>query len=412
MNELWPEFIPHWLQTARAFGLLAPPFAGKTENSWPPPNSSLLPSGGGLLGNLSRSSDQAGRHFGILGSLGPPAAQTPVSIAPVENITPLFPQLPGLSAWQIAAPGMNAADLPVGNESAKIRDDVTGPSSASPLDRTSGPSPQSLMGEPSPSAVSSAPPIEDDPFTRAAIRTRQSVRPEGGRLEGPATFLLENYLPHAANQLRTLPERAFAASERLRLGGDYDPAPAVETALWTTPLRGIRGGPSARGISGRAKGTAVEQAQSRIQAFRSENILRNLFGDEVGTISWTKINGKDIFGSSSRLPTYKGADHEATKAMRTQLIEKYPELMKRDNVGQKPNDGLFHAEATVLLRAARENGGTLAGKTIEIHSDAPMCRSCRSVLPYVGLELGNPTVTFIDQAGRTRIMKNGKWLAN
>jgi hypothetical protein len=71
----------------------------------------------------------------------------------------------------------------------------------------------------------------DDPFARAAARTRQSVRPEGGRLEGPATFVLEHYLPHVADQVLTLPQRAFEASERLRLTGEYDPGPAVETAL-------------------------------------------------------------------------------------------------------------------------------------------------------------------------------------
>jgi hypothetical protein len=84
--------------------------------------------------------------------------------------------------------------------------------------------------------------------------------------------------------------------------------------------------------------------------------------------------------------------------------------MKNGNIGQKPNDALFHAEATVLLRAARKNGGTLAGRKIEIHSERALCDSCRELLPYIGLELGNPTVTFIDRAGRALTMKNGAWL--
>jgi len=95
--------------------------------------------------------------------------------------------------------------------------------------------------------------------------------------------------------------------------------------------------------------------------------------------------------------------------MRGHLIEKYPEVMKQDNSGEMPNDALFHAEVTVLLRAARQNGGTLAGRTLEVHSDRVMCHSCKKVLPKVGLELGNPTVTFVGPKGSTRTMRNGDW---
>jgi len=91
-------------------------------------------------------------------------------------------------------------------------------------------------------------------------------------------------------------------------------------------------------------------------------------------------------------------------------LDKYPDLMKQDNIGERPNDAVFHAETTVLLRAARENGGTLANQTLEVHADRAMCRSCRKVLPYIGLELGNRVVTFVDRSGRTQTMKNGNWL--
>ena len=96
--------------------------------------------------------------------------------------------------------------------------------------------------------------------------------------------------------------------------------------------------------------------------------------------------------------------------MRGILIEKYPDVMKQDNVGEKPNDALFHAEATILFRAARENGGTFAGRTLEVFADRPMCDSCKKVLPYVGLELGNPTVAFIDPTGLRLTMRNGTWV--
>jgi hypothetical protein len=146
-----------------------------------------------------------------------------------------------------------------------------------------------------------------------------------------------------------------------------------------------------------------------IDAYRSENGLWDLFGQRRGTVTVTTFKGKHIFGSNSRSPTYTRADRTLAEGMRRILIQKYPEVMKSDNIGQKPNDALFHAEATVLLRAARENAGTLAGQTLEVTADGPMCGSCLKVLPKLGVELGNPTVTFVDDVGLRRTMRNGKW---
>jgi hypothetical protein len=84
--------------------------------------------------------------------------------------------------------------------------------------------------------------------------------------------------------------------------------------------------------------------------------------------------------------------------------------MQTDNIGQKPNDAVFHAETTILLRAAKENGGTLAGRSLEVFGDRPLCANCKEVLPYVGLELGNPTVTFIDSTKTSRTMRDGTWV--
>jgi hypothetical protein len=90
--------------------------------------------------------------------------------------------------------------------------------------------------------ATSAPTIDDDPFARAALRTRQSVQPQGGRSEGAATRVLENYLPHVLGGLATLPQRALDASEELRLTGEYEPAPAVEIAsmMVGSPFRPAR----------------------------------------------------------------------------------------------------------------------------------------------------------------------------
>ena len=95
--------------------------------------------------------------------------------------------------------------------------------------------------------------------------------------------------------------------------------------------------------------------------------------------------------------------------MRDRLVQSSG-VMSTNNLGRFPNDSLFHAEATVLLRAAEAMGGTLEGRAIEVHVDRPLCRSCDKVLPYLGVDLGNPTVTFVhSRDGSKRTMLNGKW---
>jgi hypothetical protein len=155
---------------------------------------------------------------------------------------------------------------------------------------------------------------------------------------------------------------------------------------------------------------ALEAAKRLIEAYRSENFLRDLFGNNDGTVATTTINGTNILGPSSGLATYTDQDDIAAMELRDTLLEKYPDVLTADNIGRRPNDALFHAETTVLLRAARENGGSLAGQTLEVFVDRPMCRSCDLVLPYVGWELGNPTVTFVGPTGLRKTMRNGRWL--
>ena len=153
-----------------------------------------------------------------------------------------------------------------------------------------------------------------------------------------------------------------------------------------------------------------DTAQRAIESYRKENGPWDLFGFRRGAVTVTQFGGKTIFGSNSASPTYTRADDVAARRLRDVLVDKYPDTMKQDNIGEKPNDAVFHAETTILLRAARENGGTLANQTLEVHADRAMCRSCRKVLPFIGLELGNPVVTFVDRSGRTQTMKNGNWL--
>lgn len=77
--------------------------------------------------------------------------------------------------------------------------------------------------------------------------------------------------------------------------------------------------------------------------------------------------------------------------------------------GHMPDNAVFHAEATVLLRAAVANGGALAGKSLDVRLTRPLCHSCEKVLPLAGLELGNPTVTFTDNNGVARTIRDGAW---
>jgi hypothetical protein len=85
----------------------------------------------------------------------------------------------------------------------------------------------------------------------------------------------------------------------------------------------------------------AQVAKRLIDAHRSENGFRNLFGDRLGTVSVTTFNGENIFGSNSTSPTYTAEDRRAAISLRSRLIENYPDVMRTDNVGQRPNDAIF-----------------------------------------------------------------------
>ena len=110
------------------------------------------------------------------------------------------------------------------------------------------------------------------------------------------------------------------------------------------------------------------------------------------------------------MPSYSRDDAVAAEKMRETLVEKYPGIMRSDNIGWKPNDALYHAEANLLMRAAKANGGDLSGKNLEVVVDRSMCGSCATVLPLVSRELGNPTVTFIGPNGVVKMLRNGDWV--
>jgi hypothetical protein len=193
------------------------------------------------------------------------------------------------------------------------------------------------------------------------------------------------------------------------------PAGHPDGGQWTnsggaTGIRVAAADKSGRGLGGVIAAALLHLAMTVIEAYRSEKGLWDLLKDKIGVVAWTRFKGQDIFGSNSTSPTYTSADRKAAEKMRATLIEKYPDVTQQDNIGQVPNNAFFHAEATVLLRAAKENNDTLAGQTLEVFVDRVMCEPCKTMLPYIGLELGNPMVTFIDLAGQRLTMQSGAWV--
>jgi len=154
-----------------------------------------------------------------------------------------------------------------------------------------------------------------------------------------------------------------------------------------------------------------------IDAYRGVNNAPDLFGRAVwpedrGTVAVGKIDGDLYFGVNSTAPGYDATDRSRAVQFRGTLISKYPFDMDAANTGGVPNDGLFHAETTILLRAASDHGWSLSNRSIEITVDREVCYSCGEVLPRIGMEIGNPYVRFIERTtGYTSEMWNGRWLS-
>jgi hypothetical protein len=154
-------------------------------------------------------------------------------------------------------------------------------------------------------------------------------------------------------------------------------------------------------------------ARKLIEAIHRELASWDLFGhhdpDDV-TAAVTMIDGEPVVGTSSEFGDWSAIDRVEARRLRTTIMRRYPHLV-RHNSGQIPLDAFFHAETHLLLRAARKNGGSLAGRTFDVFVDNNTCPSCKKVLGLVGLELGNPTVTFINsRTGRVMgVVRNGEW---
>jgi hypothetical protein len=62
------------------------------------------------------------------------------------------------------------------------------------------------------------------------------------------------------------------------------------------------------------------------------------------------------------------------------MLEQFPAIMDSRNVAGGPNNALYHAEATILLRMKEALGGTLAGRSFRVTIDRPMCDACQNLL--------------------------------
>ncbi len=148
-------------------------------------------------------------------------------------------------------------------------------------------------------------------------------------------------------------------------------------------------------------GAVVEVLRLAVETFSKENLLRNLFGETVPVVAVTSLDDRHVFELNSDISDfsslYTDKDRALADQFRDSMVVKYPDDMSRGNIGWAPNDALYHAEATVLLRAWEQNDRTLEGKELLVVVNRKMCdTSCPTVLPLLGLELGNPKITFVD----------------
>jgi len=155
-------------------------------------------------------------------------------------------------------------------------------------------------------------------------------------------------------------------------------------------------------------------ARKAIEAVHRELAKWDLFGhhdpDKV-TVAATVMDGEAITGTSSGYGDWYLIDHVEARALRATILRKYPHLLRGRNRGQFPLDAFFHAETNLLLRAVRASGRSLAGRSLDVFVDNETCTNCQDVLGFVAMELGNPTLTFINSAtGRTMgVVRDGEW---
>lgn len=203
------------------------------------------------------------------------------------------------------------------------------------------------------------------------------------------------------------PSSGLAETVRGRIAEEEAVARAAE-ARYETLRSGIGGNygppltPAAPSGAGVPPSPQRFEGQAWIDAYRTVHVRRDLFGNQIplltndDTVAVAELDSEPVFGVNSRAATFTDSDAIESRRYVDILVKKYPETMSTDNLGQFPNNAMSHAETNLLTRAAGARGGTLNGRDIKVQVDRDLCPSCMSVLPKLGLELGNPNMTYID----------------
>ena len=220
--------------------------------------------------------------------------------------------------------------------------------------------------------------------TQEAVSRVQEIDPTWRGPESVSSSI-EGRIAHQENMARAAEER-IAEINRDGLGGN--------------------GGPSF-GRDPSPPRFSMPQAPYAVDAYRNNWDVP--YGKDTIAVGTMDNDDRTIIGVNSRAPGYTSEDRAAANAMRDNLLISDPDVMRIDNTGQKPNDAVYHAEATALMRAASMSGGSLQGKYIDIYVDRRMCESCEVVLPLITRELGYPTVRLTDIFGKRRTLRYGSW---
>ena len=242
------EFSPYWLQTAMPSSgtgeMPGQPVMFPWEYPWPHTGPQTMwpasdPSGASALPPALASAP-------LPGNLDPSSLYWPQTATPT-GVSSAFPaSQPADQSWDWprqspASPGWDYSAMPMPyaaqqGEDARLRG-LMPTSPSTPPQSSWDPSSPSLWSTPAGAdAEFPRPPLPDDPNTRAMLRMRQSVQPDGGRKTGTSTETLED-------SLMTIPS-ALARGTAATLGGAADAREsALEAGKWLAGKLGYEPSP-------------------------------------------------------------------------------------------------------------------------------------------------------------------------
>jgi hypothetical protein len=213
-------------------------------------------------------------------------------------------------------------------------------------------------------------------------------------------------------------ELAKFASRGCKAGFNPDqprvPAGNPDGGQWTSEgggggTSGVRLAAADKVVIGAAAAAKIlfEGAKKVIDAYRSSQLLWDMFKEPVGVVAHAEVEGEKIFGVNSQSPDNSSVDDTERDRLIARYMERNPDEAALVRRRYSPYDAFYHAETSLLLRAARRHGGSLAGREFDVFVDKRICNNCERILPFVGMEIGNPTVTFFDRRGRIGTIRDG-----